>query len=303
MSKKIIITGATGLIGKKLSNTLAERGDEITVFTRNIDFARNSLPFVKYFVKWNYNNPEEWKNHIDGKDAIVHLAGINLFSKRWNDNFKNNIIESRQLSTKNLVKALEDSESKPEVFISASGVGYYGNGGDTILSEDSPKGSDFLANVCSVWEGESQKAVIRNVQIRTGIVLSLEDGALKQMIFPFKIFVGGPLGNGTQWFPWIHIEDIAAIYIHAIDNKNISGPLNAASPNIVRMKEFAKTLGKVMHRPSIFSVPEFILRILIGGAADTVVTGQRVSVDKLLMSGYKFKFDNLEYSLKELIKK
>lgn len=306
MPKKIIITGATGLIGKKLSKVLATRGDEVTVFSRNIDSAKKKLPYLNNFVTWNYKNPDEWKNHLDGKDAIVHLAGVNLFSKRWNDHFKKDIVESREVSTGNLVKSLKDCKDKPGIFITASGVGYYGDGGDTILPEDSPKGNDFLAEVCEIWERESQKAGdygIRNVQIRTGIVLSPEDGALKQMLLPFKLFVGGPLGSGKQWFPWLHIDDIINIYIHAIDNKNISGPVNAASPGIVRMKEFAKTLGNVIKRPSLFPVPEFALRIVVGEAAGTVVTGQRVSVDKLLKSGYNFGFENPEDALKDLLRK
>ena len=305
MAKKIIITGATGLIGKKLSIALADRGDEITVFSRNTDTAKKKLPFLKNFVEWNYQKPEEWKSHLDRKDAIVHLAGVNLFSKRWSDDFKNEIIKSRELSTRKLVQSLKDCEIKPEVFISASGVGFYGDGGETILNEESPKGNDFLADVCDTWELESRKTDdygIRNIQIRTGIVLSTEDGALKQMLLPFKFFIGGSLGSGKQWFPWLHIEDIINIYIHAIDNENISGPINAASPNIVRMKEFAKTLGKVMPRPSFFPVPEFILKIVVGEAAGTVVTGQRVNVDKLLKSGYEFEFENLEEALKNLLK-
>lgn len=306
MSKKIIITGATGLIGKKLSKALVDRGDEVIVFSRNVESARKKLPHIKGFVKWNYRNPDDWKNHLGGKVAIVHLAGVNLFSRRWNEKFKNEIIESRTISTRNLVQSLKDCKDKPEVFISASGVGYYGNGDDKILMEDSPKGNDFLADVCNAWELESRKAGehgIRNVQVRTGIVLSTEDGALKQMLLPFKLFVGGSLGSGKQWFPWLHIDDVVGIYIHAIDNKNISGAVNAASPGIVRMKEFANLLGKVLHRPSIFPVPEFVLRIVVGEAAGTVVTGQRIIVNKLLENGYKFKFENLAIALEDLLRK
>lgn len=306
MSKKIIITGATGLIGKRLSKVLADRGDEVIVFSRNVESARKKIPYIKSFVRWNYRNPDEWKNHLGGKDAIVHLAGVNLFSRRWNEKFKYEIVESREVSTRNLVQSFEDCKDKPEVFISASGIGYYGDGGDKILSEDATKGNDFLADVCDVWEFESRKAGeygIRNVQLRTGIVLSTEDGALKQMLLPFKLFVGGSLGSGKQWFPWLHIDDVVGIYIHAIDNKNVSGAVNAASPGIVRMNEFAETLGKVLHRPSFFPVPEFVLRIVVGEAAGTVVIGQRVIANKLLESGYKFKFENLKMALKDLLRK
>lgn len=304
MSKKILITGATGLIGKRLSKALMDRGDEITVFSRNTNTAKRKLPFLNNFVEWNYQKPEEWKSHLDGKDAIVHLAGVNLFSKRWNEDFKKKIIESRKISTRNLVTTFTDCKHKPGVFISASGVGFYGDGKETILNEEAQKGNDFLADVCNMWEVESRKAGdydIRNVQIRTGIVLSTEDGALKEMLLPFKLFVGGPLGSGKQWFPWLHIDDVVRIYIHAIDNKNLSGAVNAASPNIVRMKEFAKTLGKVMKRPALFPVPEFALRIVVGEAAGTVVSGQRINIEKLIKSGYKFKFENLEEALRDLL--
>ncbi len=305
MSKKIIITGATGFIGKKLCKALADRGDEVTIFTRNIESAKKDFPFIKSFVKWNYKNPDEWKFHIENKDAVIHLAGVNLFAKRWNEDFKKQIIESRNLSTKNLVLSIKDCKIKPEVFISASGVGYYGDSGDTFVAEESTKGKDFLSDVCEVWERESLKAVeygIRNVQIRTGLVLSPEDGALKQMLPTFKFFIGGPLGNGKQWVSWLHIDDIVGIYIHAIDNTNLSGTVNAASPNPVKMKEFAKTLGIVLRRPSFFSVPEFVIRFSVGEAADVVLSGQRVDVTKILDSGYKFKFENLGGALNNLLK-
>lgn len=304
MSKKIIITGATGLIGKKLAKALSDRGDEVIVFSRNIKSAKRKLPFLKNFVEWNYNYPDQWKSHINEKDAIIHLAGVNLFSRRWNKDFKKSIIESREVSTRNLVSAIHECEDRPKVLVSASGVGYYGDAGETILTEDSPKGNDFLANVCEIWERESRRASdygTRNVQIRTGIVLSTEDGALKQMLLPFNFFVGGPLGSGKQWFPWLHIDDIVNIYVHAIDYQNISGPINAASINTVRMKDFAKTLGQVMNRPSWFPVPEVALKIIVGEAAGTVVSGQRVKINKLLNSGYVFKFENVKEALKDLL--
>ena len=305
MSKKIVITGATGFIGKKLSKALAERGDEVTIFTRNVESAKKDFPFIKNFVKWNYKNPDEWKFHLDNKDAVIHLAGLNLFERRWNEDFKKLIIETREYSTKNLVLSIKDCKNRPEVFVSASGIGYYGNSGDTIVAEESTKGNDFLSDVCEVWEKESQKAGeygTRNVQVRTGLVLSPEEGALKQMLLPFKFFVGGPLGNGKQWVSWLHIDDIVGIYIHAIDNTNLSGTVNAASPNPVKMKEFAKALGNVLNRPYFISVPKFLIRFSVGEAADVVLSGQRVDVTKILNSGYKFKFENLGETLKDLLK-
>jgi uncharacterized protein (TIGR01777 family) len=197
-------------------------------------------------------------------------------------------------------------KTKPEVFISASAIGYYGNRGDEILTENSSAGNDFLADVCKVWETESAKVEesgVRNVRVRTGIVLIPEDGALKQMLIPYKLFIGGPLGNGNQWMSWLHIDDMIQIYLYALDNKEINGAVNAVSPNPVMMKEFAKTLGKVLKRPSILPVPQFILRLVVGEAASVVTASQKVSADKLLTAEYKFRFNTLSEALKDFLTK
>ncbi|HEX9252988.1 MAG TPA: TIGR01777 family oxidoreductase [Ignavibacteriaceae bacterium] len=304
MSKRIIITGATGLIGKKLADALIARGDEVIIFSRDAKRAKSIFPNAIECVEWNYKRPKQWKSRLEYVDAVIHLAGINLFAKRWNDNFKKAVLESREVSTKNLVEAIKLAANKPEVFVCASGIGYYGDRADDLLTEESPAGNDFLAEVCKVWESEASKVSgfgIRNVQVRTGLVLSLEDGALKQMLPPFKYFIGGPLGNGKQWSSWLHIDDIVRIYLHAIDNKNLSGAVNAASPNPVRMKEFANTLGKALHRPSIFSVPKFVLKIVVGEAAEVVTASQKVDDQKLLNSRYKFKFPDLYKALQNLL--
>jgi uncharacterized protein (TIGR01777 family) len=214
------------------------------------------------------------------------------------------IFESREVSTKNLVSAFKNSQSKVKVLISSSGVGYYGSRDDKILTEKSNLGNDFLANVCDVWEREAEKASaygIRTAMLRQGIVLSDKGGALAKFLPPFKFFIGGALGNGRQWFPWIHVDDLVAIYLFIIDNVEISGPINVVSPEAVRMNEFAKTLGKILYRPSIFSVPEFALKILIGEAASTIVSSQRVVPQKLIDKGFKFKFEKLEEALKDLL--
>ena len=305
MSKRIVVTGATGLIGKKLVSQLIHRGDEVIIFSRDKQKAKSIFPKAKECVEWNYKTPSIWENHLENCDAIIHLAGTNVFAKRWNDSFKKEILDSRAISTKNLVVAIGKSINKPSVFISASGVGYYANGNENILSENSPSGNDFLAHVCRVWEHESEKVEklgLRRVSIRTGIVLSPEDGALKQMLTPFKLFIGGPLGNGKQWFPWLHIDDMVGIYLHALDNEKVSGPINAASPDIVRMKEFSKTLGKVLCRPSLFPVPKFVLKLFVGEAANVITASQKIKVDKILESGFAFKFENLGAALRDLLK-
>jgi len=303
--KKVIVTGATGLIGKKLIQALSDRNDKVIIFSRDIKKAKSIFPNLKQFIEWDYLHPEKWKSKLENSDAVVHLAGINLFAKRWNDEFKKSIIESREISTRNLVEAIKSCKSKPEVFISASGIGYYGDCGDNLLNEESSNGNDFLAEVCKIWESESAKvemANVRSVQIRTGLVLSPEDGALKQMLPAYKLFVGGPLANGKQWSSWLHIDDIVGIYLHAIDNQNLSGAVNAATPNSVRMREFAKTLGKVLNRPSLFPVPKFILRLVVGEAAEVVTASQRINSKKLIDSSYKFKFENLEDALRDLLR-
>lgn len=304
--KKIIITGATGLIGKKLSEELFKSGKHIIIFSRDSRRAKDILKKDYDYVDWDYRYPEKWSEKISDTDAVIHLAGINLFAKRWNNQFKKEILTSRTGTTKSLANAIINSPIKPKVFVTASGVGYYSDGGDKVLTEDSPAGNDFLAEVSKEWESaaaEVESSGVRRVSIRTGIVLSTEDGALKRMLLPFKLFIGGPIGTGKQWFPWIHIDDIVGVYKHAIENENLSGAVNASSPNICTMREFAKTLGKVLNRPSLFPVPKFALKLAIGEAGDVVLMGQRVNVDKLLSSGYKFKFEKLDEALKDLLKK
>ena len=193
---------------------------------------------------------------------------------------------------------------KPKVFICANAVGIYGDRFDEILDENSFLGNDFLANLCKDWEKESEKLEnvnVRRVSIRTSPVLIKGEGLLQQLYLPFKLFVGGPLAGGRQWFPWIHIDDIVGIYMHAIDNESIFGTVNAASPGIVRMKEFARVFGKVLKKPSIFPIPKFAMKIVAGEVADYAVMSQRISINKILQSGYKFKFENLEEALRDLL--
>lgn len=305
MNKKIAITGATGLIGIELCNALKTRGEEVTIFSRNVESAKKVLGNKFSYIKWDYKNPVDWQESLRDKDVIIHLAGANLFGKRWTDAYKKTILESRELSTRSLVSAIKNSQSKVKVLISSSAVGYYGSRGDEILTESSGRGNDFLANVCEVWERETEKANefgIRTVTLRQGIVLSKKGGALTKFLPAFNFFVGGPLGNGKQWFPWIHIDDLITGYLYALDNADISGLINAVSPRTIRMKEFANALGKILNRPSIFSVPKFALELLVGESASPILSSQRVIPQKLLDHNFKFKFEYLEEALKNLLK-
>lgn len=305
MNKKITITGATGLIGRQLSSTLVNRGHEVTIFSRNVESAKKNLGSQFNFVKWDYQKPEEWQDSLKEQDALIHLAGTNLFGKRWTDRYKKEILESRYISTKNLVTAFGNTENKIKVFISSSAVGYYGSRGSEFLTEESKLGDDFLAHVCDIWEKEAAKASelgIRTAILRQGIVICGDGGALMKFLTPFNFLLGGPLGSGKQYFPWIHLDDLVSIYLFILDKNNISGAVNSVSTQNVRMKEFAETLGKVLKRPSIIKVPEFVLRILVGEAASSILSSQRVIPQKLLDYNFKFKFENLEDALRDLLK-
>lgn len=303
MLKKIVITGASGLIGTRLAKALINRGDYVYIFTRDIDNTKNIIPDAAEYIKWDYKKPDTWAEQLDNKDAIIHLAGASISGKRWTAHYKEIILKSRELSTKNLVNVINSIPCKPSSFICASGVNYYGDSGDQLLTEEKGPGNDFLADVCRIWETEAEnveKAGIRRISVRTGVVLSLTEGALKKMLLPFKLFAGGPLGSGSQWFPWIHLDDIVDIYIYLLDNNNLKGSFNACSPDAVTMDEFAKALGKIMHRPSVFKVPKFALTLAAGEAAEVITASLKVFPKKLMEVGYKFKFGNLKDALADL---
>jgi uncharacterized protein (TIGR01777 family) len=302
--KKIIITGATGSIGQKLLKELNDRSDQVVVFTRDPLQAKSKILNANKFIRWKYDNKDDWIHELNGVDTVIHLAGVNLSSKRWDEDFKKLAYDSRVISTRNIVEAIKMVEKKPKVFICASAVGIYGDRYDEVLDETSSLGNDYLANLCKDWENEAEKVEelgVRRVSIRTASVLLQNEGALKRMLLPYKFFIGGPLGNGRQWYPWIHIDDIIGIYLHIVSNDIISGPVNATSPGIVRMSEFSKTLGKVIKRPSIFKVPKFAIKLIAGELGEYVVTSQRTSADKIINAGYKFKFENLEEALRDLM--
>ncbi len=305
MIKKILITGATGFIGLNICKELSNRGDLLTVLSRNPEKAQKELPFANEFVKWDYKRPDKWKHHLNSKDGVLHLAGANLFGKRWTKEYKKEIMESRETSTLNLVNAIGEAENKPKVFVCSSAVGFYGDSGDKILTENSPAGNDFTSNVCKRWENAAslvEKYSVRRVSIRTGIVLSRNEGTLQKMIPQFKFFIGGSLGTGHQWFPWIHIKDLVKIFIFALDNDKIFGALNAVSPNPVRMNEFTKELGRILNRPSFFKVPSIILKIALGEFAETILASLKVIPQQLNQNNFNFEFENLRNALEDLLK-
>lgn len=304
MSRRIIISGATGLIGKKISKKLIENGNEVVVLSRSPESAKKIIPGAKEYLYWNEYERDNTASIVDGSNAVIHLAGAPVNGKRWNEKHKEDILRSRQITTRKLAKSIASVNNKPEVFISTSGSGFYGSCGDKILNEESENGNDFLASVCKAWENETNytdDSEVRKVIIRTGIVLSTESGALASFLLPFKLFIGGPLGNGKQWMSWIHIDDIVSLYLFALENKKVSGILSGSTENPVTMNDFAKTLGSVLSRPSIFRVPEFALKIAVGEITEVVLASQRINPEKTIASGFNYKFSELKPALDNLI--
>ncbi|MCX7797195.1 MAG: TIGR01777 family oxidoreductase [Melioribacter sp.] len=304
MDRKIIITGATGLIGRKITESLIEDKDDVIIFTRNPEKAKRIIKNVKDYVYWDYNDIDSWKKYLENSHTIIHLAGENIASKRWNKKFKEEIYNSRVLTTRAFVNALNDINNKPLNFLAASAVGFYGYS-ENEVDEYSEKGEGFLANLVYDWENESKKLInygIRVVNIRLGTVLSIEGGALPKLILQFKFFLGGTLGNGNQWFPWIHINDAVGIFLYALNNPDINGTLNAVSPHKVRMKEFTKILGKNLNRPSYLKITPLILKIFFGEAAKYLLSSANVSPKRTQSLGYKFQYELLDDALINLLK-
>ena len=302
---EIAIIGGTGLIGVALSKELKSREDEILLISRDLHLAKSKNKFAAKYFKWDYKTPAQLTEQINNYNTVINLTGAPIGDRRWNKSYMKEIRNSRIEITQLLTEALCGCENVPQTFISASAAGFYGDAGNKILTEDSPQGNDFLANICAEWENASRNVLkenIRLVNIRTGIVLSNEGGALSKMLLPYKLFLGGPLGNGNQWFPWIHIQDEVDAIIFTIDNDKIKGPVNITAPNPVKMREFSKSLGKTLNRPSFFSVPKFALRMVVGKVADSLVSSQRTVPKKLLDNDYKFNFAELGDALKDLLK-
>jgi len=303
--KKIIVTGATGLIGNNIVTKLISREDNVIIFSRSPEHAEKKIRGAYDYVKWNYDMKGDWEESVKEADAVIHLAGENVMGGRWTDEHKKKVLESRKKGTRNLVDAICETNSSCKVFVGASAIGYYNNDKNLEVDENSPSGSSFLAEVTKVWEEETarvEKCNVRRVSIRIGIVLSKDGGALAKMITPFKFFVGGPIGSGKQWFPWIHIDDIANLFIYAVDNE-IEGVFNGVTPNPVKMDAFSKCLGKVLRRPALFRVPEFVLKIVLGEATETVTQGSKVLPRRTNNIGYKFIYEDIEEALKNLLKR
>jgi uncharacterized protein (TIGR01777 family) len=305
---RLFVAGATGLVGSRLLTRLLERGHSATVLTRRPEVARQKWGDACAIVAGDPMQPGPWMASLDDCDAAVNLVGEGIFNHRWSASFKELLRNSRVQSTQNIVDALKrkpaTASGQARVLVNASAIGYYGPTGDEELSEDSPPGNDFLAGACVDWENAARSASpagIRVVIIRVGVVLDREGGALKNMLLPFKMFMGGPTGSGKQWLSWIHHEDLVGIILLAVDDARASGPMNGTAPNPVTNKEFARALGRALHRPSFMPTPAFALRVMLGQVAGIITTGQRVLPRNALELGYVFKFPDIDGALRDVL--
>lgn len=299
-SKKILITGGTGFIGTYISDQLLKQGHYLTIITRSPGRYSEEQAKNMQYVGWD----DDLVEVVNRCDTIINLAGESLFGQRWTNEVKSSIYESRILTTQKLVSLINKAVNKPELFISASAVGIYGDCGDTILDETSPAGTDFLAKVCQDWEKEALKASEYGVRVaipRIGIVLEENGGVLEKMLLPFKLFIGGPIGSGNQYVPWVHMADLCNAILFPIENSELEGPYNACSPEPQSMGVLAETLGKVMNRPSFFKVPESLIKLVLGEAAQPVLGSLRVQPKVLQLSGFPFEFEDLEEALADII--
>lgn len=299
---KLVIAGGTGFIGSNLCARLLQRGDSVIVLTRAPSPA--TISASKRWVTWNPSSPGSWEEAIDGADGVVNLAGEPIAAKRWTAAQKEKIRSSRLESTRALVRAIAQAKAKPGFLINGSAVGYYGPRGDEALTEEAGPGGDFLARLCVEWEEEAKKAEehgVRVVRLRTGIVLGKGGGALARMVPAFKLFLGGPVGSGRQVVSWIHMDDEIGLILFLMGNSQASGAFNATAPHPVTMREFCKSLARVLGRPSWLRVPAFALRVLLGEMADVLVTGQRVVPAKAQTLGYAFRYPTLDQALEALM--
>ncbi len=300
---KVLVTGATGFVGNALLKELSKKGYDISVLTRDRELARVRLPVHCELFECDLNCEAPPSKAFEGVSAVVHLAGENIGDGRWTSLRKKKIRESRINSTANLVRAMEDLPQKPEVLISASATGYYGNRGDERLDENSTASTDFLGRVCADWEemaSRAQNLGIRTAIYRFGVVLGFDGGAIKKMWAPFQLGFGGRLGTGRQWMSWIHINDLARALVHAIEHEEVEGVFNAVSPDPVRNFTFTKGLEKAMEQSTPFSVPVFNLKILLGEMSQILLDSQWVSSKKLEQTGFKFQYPELGNALDEI---
>lgn len=303
---KIAITGATGFVGSRLVERLQQEGHQMIVLTRNSAhaervFPKSAFPTVEIVV-YTPTESGDWQRAISGCDGVVNLAGEPI-SERWSPQHKQGILNSRKLGTQKIVEAITQANPKPQVLVNASAIGYYGTSETATFDETSPSGDDFLAKVCQEWESEAQKVTstgVRLVILRFGVVLGM-GGAIAKMLPPFKLFAGGPIGTGKQWFSWVHREDLVSLILWALTQPGMEGIYNATAPNPVRMTEFCTTMGQVLNRPSWLPVPGFALEALLGDGAKVILEGQQVLPKRTQSTGFEYQYSTVQQALKQVL--
>lgn len=304
---KVAISGATGFVGSRLVERLHAEGHRLLVLTRNPAAAQKTFPASAFpnleIVAYTPTASGSWQQAIAGCDGVVNLAGESIAEERWTSQRQQEILNSRKLGTQKIVEAIAIANPKPSVLVNASAIGYYGTSETAIFEETSPGGNDFLAQVCQAWEAEAQKVKAtgtRLVILRFGIVLGM-GGALAKMITAFKLFAGGPIGTGRQWFSWIHRDDVVNLILQALTQPDIEGVLNATAPNPVRMAELCQTMGQVLNRPSWLPVPSFALQALLGDGAMVVLEGQQVLPQRTKGYGFRYEYPTLKQALEAIL--
>jgi hypothetical protein len=300
---KIVIAGGTGFIGRHVSRLLIHEGHSVTLLSRHTPDDKHLVNIHVRHIQWDGCSQGAWAQECDGADVVLNLSGAPIADSRWTEKRKQELIDSRVQSTKTLVQAISSWRNKPHTFITASGIGLYGDRGGEVVNESSTPGKGFLPQLCQSWEGaamEGEALGLRVIPIRIGMVLGPDGGALSKMTLPFRMFLGGPILPGTQFVSWIHREDLARLILFLMTHSSIRGPVNAVAPETVTMKEFCTTLGKAMNRPSWFPVPEFVLRMTLGELATMLTTGQRVHSLKALEAGFSYSYSTLQAALDSL---
>ena len=296
---KVTITGATGLIGTRLVRALRERGDDVTVLSRNPDKARAALGVEA--VAWQPESEPAPAAALAGRDGVLHLAGESI-AQRWTAEAKRRILSSRELGTRNLVAGIRAADPRPAALVSASGIDYYGARGDEPVTEDAAAGDDFLAQICVVWEREAAAAEelgVRVVLLRTGVALDKGGGALAKMLPFFRLGIGGPVAGGRQYLPWIHADDLVRMYLAALDGPDWSGPVNAVAPDPPTNKAFSGALGRALHRPAFAPIPAFAIRLLYGDMAAIVLHGRRALPERARTLGFIYEHPDLDEALRD----
>ncbi|MBI4000026.1 MAG: TIGR01777 family protein [Candidatus Omnitrophica bacterium] len=300
---KIVVTGATGFIGRSLTEALTKRGNEIIILSRRTISASDNSK-IRY-VRWNPEDSSSIVSEIDGIDAVINLAGEPIVGKRWSQKQKGKILSSRVNATQIIANSIRKAVNKPKVLINASAVGFYGSRQNELLAEDARSGDGFLAETCKAWEAHAIRVKdfdVRVVWLRTGIVLDKSGGALKMMLPPFKMFLGGWLGNGNQWMSWIAREDLIRLILFCLDHPAAKGPINAVAPQPVTNKAFSFVLAQVLKRPCLMPVPAFALKILLGEMSEMLLTGQRVIPQKAGELGFSFHYPEIRHALETILR-